>query len=175
MSESLPPEIDLLVNLKALHAKVDTHAKKTVETSPDRFACRAGCDGCCQTERHVMDVEFDLLKTHFEMRGTRPEPSSPEGPCALLVDGRCAAYDARPLICSSHGLPLIMEGLRDVCPLNFVGVDLGSLPDEAVFSVDTATAILVVVNALYCQLTGGDPDRRRPVSDLLQLTGETAP
>ena len=31
--------------------------------------------------------------------------------CALLVDGRCAVYDARPLICRSHGLPIAAEPL----------------------------------------------------------------
>ena len=41
----------------------------------------------------------------------------------MLVDGRCAIYDARPLICRSHGLPVALEaegaGELHWCELNF--------------------------------------------------------
>ena len=57
-----------------------------------------------------------------------------------------------------------MENRLDVCPLNFEGVDLKTLPDTDLLSVDTLTAILTVSNMLFCSETGGDPDRRRPVS-----------
>ena len=88
--------------------------------------------------------------------------------CSLLLDGRCVVYDERPVICRSHGLPLVMDGQLDVCPLNFEGEDIAELPHTDLLSVDTVTAILITLNQLFCQETGGEPGRRREVGELLR-------
>jgi len=169
-----------LRNLWVLRDKVDDFSGQMYSRYPTRFACRAGCDGCCQTERVVSDMEFDALALAVaaldaETRARLAAAATPDGPCPLLLDGRCSVYAQRPVVCRSHGMPILMEGRRDVCPLNFTpdddgagDLDLDALPAERLLSVDTLTAILVTVNALYCQETGGDADRRRPVSELLE-------
>jgi hypothetical protein len=163
-------------NLRVLQGRVDDFFGRQLSRHPLAFACRAGCDGCCQSEREVNDLEFDNIARAIaalpaedrEALARRAAAPGGEGPCSLLVDGRCAVYYDRPVICRSHGAPILMEGRRDVCPLNFTDVDLASLPDEDVLSVDTLTAIAVAVNALYCQETGGDAERRRPAAELLK-------
>jgi uncharacterized protein len=157
-------------NLEALRDRVYNHAQRVLLDHAAHFACRLGCTDCCQTERTVSDVEFDALARAVAALDddTRARLAAREGPtpCPLLLDGGCAVYDERPLICRSHGLPLVMEGQHDVCPLNFTELSILTLPDHDLLSVDTLTAILVAVNALYCQEEGGDAHRRRPVSDL---------
>lgn len=159
-----------LRNLVALRHKLDAHAARVMGAYADRFACRRGCVGCCQTERTVSDVEYEALRRAVEAlpAETRAQlgAGGDGGPCPLLVDGACAVYAERPVICRSHGLPLVMEGQTDVCPLNFEGQDLAALPQGDLLSVDAVTAILVAVNQLYCQETGGDPLRRRAVGTL---------
>ncbi len=166
-----------LRNLRTLHARVEAHAARVELTHAEHFACRRGCSGCCQTERTVSDVELHALAEALERQGegTRDLLSerTPSTPCPLLVDEACALYDARPLICRTHGLPLVMEGRHDVCPLNFTEHSILTLPDHDLLSVDTLTAVLVAVNALYCEETGGDPRRRRPVSALWTGSGES--
>ena len=36
-----------------------------------------------------------------------------------MLDGQCAIYEARPLICRTHGLAIGVDGGLDHCPLNF--------------------------------------------------------
>ncbi len=162
-------------NLEALRDRVYNHAQRVLLSHAAHFACRLGCTDCCQTERTVSDVEFEALaravaalpaETRDRLRA-RTETT----PCPLLLDGGCAVYDERPLICRSHGLPLVMEGQHDVCPLNFTDLSILTLPDHDLLSVDTLTAVLVAVNALYCQEEGGDAHRRRPVRELLVDAG----
>ncbi len=166
---------DPLRNLAVLRDKVDAFAAALYGRHPTRFACRAGCDGCCQSERRVSDMEFDALAAAVAaLEPARRErlaaAAGPDGACSLLLDGRCAVYWERPLICRSHGLPILMEGRRDACPLNFHPApglpSLDDLPPGDLLDVNTLTAITVAVNALYCRETGGDPERRRPVAEL---------
>lgn len=162
---------DPLRNLRALRHKVDHHAQRVMSSRSESFACRAGCDACCQTERSVSDVEFAALEQALAELdpGTRGRLAIQDTEaCSLLLDGRCAVYDQRPVICRSHGLPLVMDGQLDVCPLNFEGEDLAELPHADVLSIDTVTAILITLNQLYCQETGGDAGRRREVGELLR-------
>lgn len=161
---------DPLRNLRALRHKVDEHGTRVTAAYPAEFACRRGCDGCCMTERTVTDVEFRALEVAVanldEDLGERIAGQRDADHCTLLVDGACAVYAERPLICRSHGLPLTMEGQLDVCPLNFEETRLESLPLSNVLNVDSVTAVLVAVNALFCQEQEGDAERRRPVGDL---------
>lgn len=161
---------DPLRNLKALRHKVDEHGRRVNGEHPAHFACRRGCDGCCQTERTVTDVEFRALEeavaaldddAKMRLAGQRSAEH-----CTLLLDGACSVYDERPLICRSHGLPLVMEGQLDVCPLNFTETRLSALPLSDVLNIDSVTAVLVAVNALYCQEEDGEPERRRSVGEL---------
>jgi Fe-S-cluster containining protein len=90
----------------------------------------------------------------------------------MLLDGACSVYEARPLICRSHGLPLVLERSKgrqmvDVCPLNFTDGSLATLPPEDLLAQGTVDSILVAVNALYCQEEGGDPRKRRQLASLL--------
>ena len=73
----------------------------------------------------------------------------------------------RPVICRSHGLPLMMEGRRDTCPLNFKDLPIAALPEQDVLSVEALTTVLVAVNKLYCEEQGGDTLRRRAVGGLV--------
>lgn len=160
---------DPLRNLRALRHKVDHHAARVERDQAPHFACRRGCDGCCQTERTVSDVEYHALRDAIAdlPESERSRLSTDTDHCSLLLDGACAVYEERPLICRSHGLPLVMEGQLDVCPLNFTDASLEELPLDQVLNVDSVTAVLVAVNALYCKEQDGDPERRRAVGDLL--------
>jgi len=82
------------------------------------------CDGCPQTcctsvFRHHTILEFELLRRgidaipeetragiHTRAKAVGPLHAAGENaPCPLYVEGRCAAYDVRPMICRLHGLP----------------------------------------------------------------------
>jgi len=86
----------------------------------------------------------------------------------LDAAGRCRIYAARPLVCRSHGLPLLFdvdgEQHGDACPLNFED-GLDAVPPGDFLNQDTVHTILAALNAAWCAVTGEDPGERRPLDE----------
>ncbi|GFE57731.1 YkgJ family cysteine cluster protein [Geobacter sp. AOG1] len=153
-----PSLSELLKNYRELIGRVDELCAAIGEEFPEEIVCRAGCAGCC---RHLtlLPVEaialavamYELPPTQADMIRDRARKSAPDGPCPLLMDERCLLYAARPLICRTHGLPLLTR-LDDVpqvdfCPENFRGVT--NLPGSAVIDLERLNTALVAVDALF--------------------------
>lgn len=165
-------------NLGALYQKVQVHSDRVMDTYAGKFKCRKGCSDCCSSDRSVSAVEFaNVARVLSELpekklARLKSQPRSKKR-CSMLLDGNCAVYEARPLICRGHGLPLVLERSKgrqmvDVCPLNFTDGSLAKVPREDLLAQGTVDSILVAVNALYCQEEGGDPRKRRQVAELLE-------
>ena len=149
---------DRLGNYRSMILRVDELCRRIEESLRPKIACTRGCDGCC---RHLtlFPVEAVALATALrdlpsqEITRIREHArtATPGGPCPLLEHHRCHLYAARPLICRTHGLPLLITrgGKRQVdhCPLNFRG--MSSLPGSAVIDLDRLNDTLVAVNALF--------------------------
>jgi uncharacterized protein len=149
---------DLLHNYRAFRERVDRICREIEAEFGTHLSCRAGCDSCC---RHLslFPVEAaalataldDLPPARAERIRNRARRASPEDPCPLLEKGGCLLYAARPLICRTHGLPLLTghEGAKsvDFCPLNFQGI--ASLPGKAVIDLDRLNTTLAAINALF--------------------------
>jgi hypothetical protein len=89
--------------------------------SPERVACRSGCDHCCHQSVAVTLPEALAIVAHLReawtsdelllftarlaerverTRGTSAdERFSPELPCLFLREGSCSIYEVRPLVC----------------------------------------------------------------------------
>jgi Fe-S-cluster containining protein len=92
----------------------------------------------------------DLPPADGEALRIRARTAESDGTCPLLGNGLCLLYNSRPLICRTHGLPLLLteenRQLVDYCPENFR--DIPSLPGNAVIGLDQLNATLTAVNAL---------------------------
>lgn len=172
--------MDPLRNYFELRDRVDALCRQIESAWRESLACRRGCDACC---RHLtlFRVEGAALARALESLPTaqaeavreRARRASAEGPCPLLEEGACLLYAARPLICRTHGLPLLTgaEGERriDFCPENFRGVD--SLPSSAVIDLERLNTALAVVERLYAAEVFGaslpDPPRLTIAESLL--------
>ena len=150
----------LAATLVQLRGRVDAHFAAATARTPDAFACRAGCDTCCHQRFGVFAVEAapirralaDLAQRTPVLRARiRAQADDPahQHHCALLVDGACAVYGERPLICRSHGLPIAVrdpEPRVDRCPLNFTGSDP---PPASVLRLDAVNQPLAVLATLW--------------------------
>jgi hypothetical protein len=164
----------LLRNYRDLLARVDHMCREIEAAYGEYLACHAGCDGCC---RHItlFPVEAAALAASLDSL-PREEAApirdlarraAPDGPCPLLTGGRCLLYDFRPIICRTHGFPLLtlQEGSRsvDFCPRNFQG--LSSLPGKAVIDLDRLNTALAAVNALFvAECHGAAPPEKERIS-----------
>lgn len=67
-------------------------------------------------------------------------------------------YERRPVICRTHGLPLIIteegEEGRDCCPKNFVGRGLDDLPRGDLLDLVHLNTMLVAVNTVFAAQAG---------------------
>ena len=156
-----------LENYLALVERVDELCERTAKRFGAELSCRAGCDACC---RHlsVFAVEAQALREALalldgndaEFIRQRCATAGTDSPCPLLHEGLCLLYRARPIICRTHGLPLLIDrdGEKgvDFCPENFQGLD--SIPGSDVIDLERLNGTLAAINALYLSAYPG-PER----------------
>jgi len=150
-----------LGNYQALVNKVDELCAAVSREFAEQILCRAGCSGCCR-ELTLFPVEAAALlaalsclppETAAAIAASAAAGSSDS--CPLLAGGLCLVYADRPIICRTHGLPLLLtvagENRVDFCPENFRGVK--SLPGQAIINLELLNHALVAINALFIDKT----------------------
>lgn len=158
-----------LENYYALCERVESFAHQVTTTFAENMACRPGCDSCCRhlalfpVEAYALVAALSVCppsdQTAIRARAKTATPAA----CPLLVDGRCQLYTARPLICRTHGLPLLIATddtqTVDFCPKNFRGIS--SFPGSAVLDLQQLNTVLAAVNANFVRaaLAGSAPER----------------
>jgi uncharacterized protein len=147
-----------LDNYKQLTSRVDALCNTIAATLGEQITCSAGCSSCC-IPITVFPVEAAALKEAIEslpvkqadkIRRHVSEHAEDEC-CPLLFNHRCLLYEARPIICRTHGLPIIYtandQRNSDCCPRNLAGAE--SLPGSSVVDLDKLNTLLVAVNSIY--------------------------
>ncbi len=172
---------ELFNNYELLLEKVDSLCAKIHTICGDAITCREGCDGCC---RHfsVFPVEAVFIalavgrlpEERQRFFRSRVESLKDGDICPLLLDGSCAVYDHRPIICRTHGLPiLIREGEKvrvDFCPKNFRRTE--TLNGDTVIDLDRLNQTLAAINQVFVAgFFREDPPRelRLSMADALML------
>ena len=170
---------NLLDNYYRMIASVDVLCRGIQDALSTRITCSKGCSGCC-TAITLFPVEAAALNAALEalpdeqrtaIRQHVAENSGGER-CPLLKDHCCLLYAARPIICRTHGLPIIFtEGSErkvDCCPRN-LGEDEQAVSGSAIIDLDKLNTLLVAVNALFIsQADAGNPPERLTIADALK-------
>lgn len=150
--------------VKSLHQNIDQFFDKIQKKFPQEINCRLGCDVCCHTDISVSQIESQLIEEWFHALEdekkeslkelwSRPQPkgkgyhNEEARPCAFLYEGKCSIYEARPVICRSHGIAVVRTTEEtkeiDVCSLNFKN----SLPQlEDALDLDRLNTLLAIAN-----------------------------
>jgi Fe-S-cluster containining protein len=119
--------------------------------------CAPGCFACCELHS-VCALEAYALATHLAGRPVATEAAPRKrAMCALLRNGECSAYPARPVICRTHGVALHADNGTTVlpsCDRNFIDVELASLRPQHVFDTAKATNNLLRLNMAFCMAAG---------------------
>lgn len=164
-----------------LRDKVDAQFNKLFEKHRSEMRCAEQCHACCAPDLSVMRVEADQIRAYLredprlieqlaELERVNPHRGSR---CALLnAEGRCSIYPVRPLICRSHGAPVLVqidakrEGI-DACELNFTeGMSMIEVNDW--IHLETLNTLLTLIDWRYALDEGRE--RPDPELDRIKLT-----
>lgn len=159
--------------LVQLRARVDSFFEQALARSPTQMQCREGCSSCCGVQLTVFAIEAERICSALEQL-ERENPSLRERVreqahqvphCALLVDHRCVVYAERPLICRSHGLPVLVDDDIRGCELNFSSE---SPPPSSILALDRINDPLAIM-AQMIDSTGS----RTPLAELAASSAST--
>ncbi|OQY27919.1 MAG: hypothetical protein B6244_09220 [Candidatus Cloacimonetes bacterium 4572_55] len=122
-------------NYLHLIQRLEPIIKRLTERHSYHLTCFPGCSYCCHNVIGVWPVEAFFLQHHIR-QATEDHLSlikknlRTSTYCPLLIDDKCSLYAYRPVICRTHGLPLLHEFEEDdpaidYCEFNFVEVTPG--------------------------------------------------
>lgn len=169
-----------LERLGQLAARVDAFFARVEARHGAQMECRSGCHDCCLPGLSFTGVEARalrdaLLRLPGPLRARLRDRASAAAldRCVLLDEhGRCCTYDARPMICRSHGVPVRVRDRRglplvDACSRNFHTTGASGLPGEDVLDQESLSKILLAIDALDAQETGRAPGERVALTELV--------
>lgn len=159
-----------------LLSKAGHFSDKVVSANSGSMSCKPGCDRCCHNTFTVFAVEAANIRRGFEglpesakvrIRENSALAGPSNGSCPLLHNGVCSLYGYRPVICRTHGLPLVsghvlVDGRRvtTACEMNFRDIDdLSKVPPEYVLDLDRLNAALTAINMLFMKENPGTDER----------------
>ncbi|MGQ8338014.1 YkgJ family cysteine cluster protein [Sunxiuqinia sp. A32] len=134
-----------------LRSAIDELSNKLFKMHHSHVECKKGCDLCCM-DYQIFPVEFDSIKEAIKneeiQTGTKEN-----GSCIFLKDHECQIYEHRPIICRTHGLPLLFmndeQWELSACELNFTNFDDEEFTAENTFPQDKFNSLLFVLNKNY--------------------------
>ena len=137
-----------------LRKEIDLLSETLEKVHENHINCKKGCDLCCMAIS-VFPVEFYAIKAEL---GTEIQSLSglsvPKDTvqCPFLVDHSCAIYESRPVICRTHGLPLVYMSMESdeyelsLCELNFTEYDFLDFVEENTYPMDRINSQLYQIN-----------------------------
>lgn len=170
---------------RQLLGRVDEKFSEIFERNRSQFQCGRGCFGCCKSGLTVTNVEaehlLEWLKGHPEavvaIQAAKRDRTIGIEFCGFLdADGSCLVYEARPVVCRSHGAPILvpmendadqLEG--DVCPLNFENSNLSALPQTDWIRIDTLNTILARIDMAFSKVDAGT---RRELDEIFRTVSD---
>lgn len=140
---------------RALRKKIDALAEKLANEHATHMQCRMGCDLCC-TDYGILPVEFysildELKKKKHKIAKVETDAEHNPSKCIFLKNHSCTIYESRPVICRTHGLPLLFtnkdyEWELSVCELNFTRFDDADFTPENTYPEDKFKSRLFMLN-----------------------------
>lgn len=169
---------DLLANYQQLVKKVDQLCESVAMTLGDRFTCSAGCATCCLNisvfpveVAAMLEAALQLPSDQYKQLKTVLNRELPEDACPFLSNELCLMYQARPIICRTHGLPLLIaeDGNRriDFCPHNCKGME--RIPGNATINLEQLNNLLVSINLLYLKESASSLTEKIRLSEFAKL------
>ncbi|MFW6290198.1 MAG: YkgJ family cysteine cluster protein [Mariniphaga sp.] len=135
---------------------IDKISESLSENHQSHMKCHKGCDLCCMNY-DILPLEFHYILEHLKKEGYKENLLSnteKDEECVFLNNHTCTIYNNRPLICRTHGLPLLYtnddyEWELSTCELNFTTYDYENFSPENTFPQDKFNSRLFMLNQKF--------------------------
>jgi uncharacterized protein len=138
-----------------LRSYIDLKSENLLKQHGGNIVCKKGCFSCCDNLT-LFPVEFEAIKAEMKRDGFSPAKLKFDESlnCGFLKDELCSIYRYRPIICRTHGLPIVFfndeydEWSVSFCELNFTKANLEELSfsEENTLNIDDLNSKLYSIN-----------------------------
>jgi len=140
---------------KALINEIDRKTAKLEKLHHNHLQCKNGCDLCC-IDFSIFPVEYHsiLSKLNSDSINLQVVENSENNICSFLVNHSCTIYQHRPIMCRTHGLPLLYandDGDYELsaCELNFKEFDFEDFTMDNTLPQDKYNSKLFILNKQF--------------------------
>jgi len=166
----------LLRQYHELVREVEAAMAPLLERHQATLRCAPGCAECCRSlsllavEARVVSEALRILP-RAEQTVIRCQAKWTSGACPFLLHGLCAIYQARPLICRTHGLAIgyVDEERKAIevsaCPRNFA--EDFPLTAADLLMLDPFNNRLASINLGFAEAIGLEPATRVEMGELI--------
>ncbi len=146
------PENIFFERYRELRNEIEASSGKLAKEHSVHMKCKKGCDLCCM-DYSIFPIEFHFIVNELNKKQLNfsMQDDSETDVCAFLKNHACSIYEQRPIICRTHGLPLLFmnddtEWELSVCDLNFTEFDFQEFTLDNTFSQDKYNSKLFMLN-----------------------------
>lgn len=146
----------MISEYRKLRTQIDSEVANLEKTHTEHLKCKSGCDLCCMDYR-IFPVEYYSILN--ELKENNPilnelKTDLPKDTCVFLQNHKCSIYGARPIICRTHGLPLLFandngEWELSACELNFTQFNFEEFTFDNTFPQDKFNSKLFLLNKKF--------------------------
>ena len=145
---------DFAASYQKLVDKIDRRVAVLEKMHHQHLSCKLGCSHCCM-DYSIFPVEYYTILEKIKDRGLQPVDAS-EDQCIFLDNNSCMIYEHRPIICRTHGLPLLYtndegEWELSACELNFTNFEK-QFHSKNSFQQDVYNSELFMLNKAFVEL-----------------------
>jgi len=172
---------ELLFQYQNLIFKIDRLCQQLEKLYQEHLICKPGCSQCCEVERTVCSIEAYIVEqqlshlTSQKIKRLRKLYRHDDETCPMLLRDRCVIYPARPIICRTHGLPILYrEAVRafvDYCRLNFTKLpETHEFQESYILDMNPFNAELIELDKKFSEnilSKTWHPDNRKSLKSIL--------
>lgn len=147
-------EKEIFEEYLSIREEIDAQCTKLWEQHNSYMQCKNGCSSCCQSFK-VLPVELHAIIEGIGSDEIEHHTEEQEGACAFLINNSCSIYNWRPVICRTHGYPLVRLNEEtesyeiSFCDLNFKKFSLDQFHMANVYQEDLYTSKLYMLNKKF--------------------------
>lgn len=148
---------NIFKDYERLRRTIDKRSGELETVHENHMNCKAGCDLCC-IDYSIFPIEFYYIVEQLKNESIPPTINSEAKTedCIFLTNHKCNIYDQRPIICRTHGLPLLFmseDGNWELsaCHLNFTTFDMSEFSEENTYAQDKYNSKLFLINKQFIE------------------------